>query len=237
MKIAVCIKRVPEMDVRFKIGASGTGVDEAGLKWDISDFDGYALEAALQMTEKLGSGEMWLEGDNTFGGEIVVDGPNVAKGYWFEPEASRRTFRGGRLYTGDLATTDADGWMTLAGRTCDFLKLGGVRIEVNQIERRICEFPDMHEAAVISKHDDVLGETVVLFAVHPLGEKVRHELTDFCATHLPFSQRPREIHFRAQLPRDLQGKPDRRVLLDELMFHPPAIAEQLQAGGESAPAQ
>ena len=58
MKIAVCIKRVPEMDVRFKIASSGTSVDEAGLKWDISDFDGYAVEAALQMTEKLGTGEV-----------------------------------------------------------------------------------------------------------------------------------------------------------------------------------
>ena len=58
MKIAVCIKRVPEMDVRFKIAASGTGVDETGLKWDISDFDGYAVEAALQMIEKLGTGEV-----------------------------------------------------------------------------------------------------------------------------------------------------------------------------------
>ena len=58
MKIAVCIKRVPEMDVRFKIAPSGKGVDETGLKWDMSDFDGYAVEAALQMTEKLGSGEV-----------------------------------------------------------------------------------------------------------------------------------------------------------------------------------
>jgi electron transfer flavoprotein beta subunit len=58
VKIAVCIKRVPEMDVRFKIAPSGKGVDETGLKWDMSDFDGYAVEAALQMTEKLGSGEV-----------------------------------------------------------------------------------------------------------------------------------------------------------------------------------
>jgi electron transfer flavoprotein beta subunit len=58
VKIAVCIKRVPEMDVRFRIASSGTGVDETGLKWDMSDFDGYAVEAALQMTEKLGSGEV-----------------------------------------------------------------------------------------------------------------------------------------------------------------------------------
>jgi electron transfer flavoprotein beta subunit len=58
VKIAVCIKRVPEMDVRFKIAPSNAGVDETGLKWDMSDFDGYAVEAALQMTEKLGTGEV-----------------------------------------------------------------------------------------------------------------------------------------------------------------------------------
>ncbi len=52
MKIAVCIKRVPEMDVNFKIAPSGKSVDETGLKWDMSDFDGYAVEAALQLTEK-----------------------------------------------------------------------------------------------------------------------------------------------------------------------------------------
>lgn len=58
MKIAVCIKRVPDMDVRFKIAPSGKAVDETGLKFDISDFDGYAVEAALQIKEKLNAGEV-----------------------------------------------------------------------------------------------------------------------------------------------------------------------------------
>ena len=58
MKIAVCIKRVPEMDVKFRIAASGNAVDEAGLKFDMSDFDGYAVEFALQTTEKLGAGDV-----------------------------------------------------------------------------------------------------------------------------------------------------------------------------------
>ena len=58
VKIAVCIKRVPEMDVKFRIAASGTAVDETGLKFDMSDFDGYAVEFALQTTEKLGAGEV-----------------------------------------------------------------------------------------------------------------------------------------------------------------------------------
>jgi electron transfer flavoprotein beta subunit len=52
VKIAVMIKRVPDMDLRFKIASNGTSVDESGLKFDISDFDGYAVEAALQTKEK-----------------------------------------------------------------------------------------------------------------------------------------------------------------------------------------
>jgi electron transfer flavoprotein beta subunit len=52
VKIAVCIKRVPDMDVRFKIAANGTSVDETGLKFDINDFDAWAVEAALQVKDK-----------------------------------------------------------------------------------------------------------------------------------------------------------------------------------------
>jgi electron transfer flavoprotein beta subunit len=58
VKIAVCIKRVPDMEARFKIAADGVSVDEAGLKFDMSDFDGYAVEVGLQITEKQGQGEV-----------------------------------------------------------------------------------------------------------------------------------------------------------------------------------
>lgn len=58
MKIAVCIKRVPDMETRFKIAADGTSVDQAGLKFDMSDFDGYAVEVALRLKEKEGQGDV-----------------------------------------------------------------------------------------------------------------------------------------------------------------------------------
>ena len=57
MKIAVCIKRTPDSESRFKIAASGTAIDETGLKFDMDDFAGYAVEAALQLNEKAGGGE------------------------------------------------------------------------------------------------------------------------------------------------------------------------------------
>ena len=58
MKIAVCIKRVPEMELRFSIAADRKSLDQGGLKYEISDFDGYALEVGLQLVEKAGSGEV-----------------------------------------------------------------------------------------------------------------------------------------------------------------------------------
>lgn len=51
MKIAVCVKRVPDMDVRFRIGADNTSVDEAGLKFDLNDFDAWGVEAALRLKD------------------------------------------------------------------------------------------------------------------------------------------------------------------------------------------
>ena len=58
VKIAVCIKRVPDMDVRFRIAADGASLDETGVKFDLNDFDAWAVEAALQLKEKAGQGEV-----------------------------------------------------------------------------------------------------------------------------------------------------------------------------------
>src|SRR3954469_17262006 len=57
MKIAVCLKRTPDSESRFRIAGSATSVDEAGLKFDIDDFANYAVEVALQLNEKQGPGE------------------------------------------------------------------------------------------------------------------------------------------------------------------------------------
>jgi electron transfer flavoprotein beta subunit len=58
MKIAVCIKRVPDMEMRFSIAADRKSLDQSGLKYEMGDFDGYALEVGLQLMEKQGSGEV-----------------------------------------------------------------------------------------------------------------------------------------------------------------------------------
>jgi electron transfer flavoprotein beta subunit len=58
LKIAVCIKRVPDMEMRFAIAPDRKGLEQGGLKYEMGDFDGYALEVALQLTEKQGPSEV-----------------------------------------------------------------------------------------------------------------------------------------------------------------------------------
>ena len=72
MKVAVCIKRVPDMEMRFSLAADKKSLDPAGLKYEMGDFDGYALEVGLQLVEKQG-------------GEVVV----ISVG----PDGSQETLR------------------------------------------------------------------------------------------------------------------------------------------------
>jgi electron transfer flavoprotein beta subunit len=58
LNIAVCIKRVPDMEMRFSIAPDHKSLDQAGLKYEMGDFDGYALEVGLQLVEKHGPGEV-----------------------------------------------------------------------------------------------------------------------------------------------------------------------------------
>ena len=58
LKIVVCIKRVPDMEMRFSIAADRKSLDQSGLKYEMGDFDGYALEVGLQIVEKHGPGEV-----------------------------------------------------------------------------------------------------------------------------------------------------------------------------------
>jgi electron transfer flavoprotein beta subunit len=58
VKIAVCVKRVPDMEARFRLASGGTSIDETGLKYDLNEFDAWAVEAALRLRERKGAGEV-----------------------------------------------------------------------------------------------------------------------------------------------------------------------------------
>ena len=147
-------------------------------------------------------------------GEIVAEGANVAKGYWRAPEESRATFRDGRLYTGDLATVDAEGFIYITGRASDFLKCRGERIACQRLEDRLLECDDIVEAAIVGVPDDALGEAVKAFVVPrtPGDDGVADRLLSFCKCHMPSYLVPKEVVVLSTMPKSDAGKVVKRAL-------------------------
>jgi long-chain acyl-CoA synthetase len=141
-------------------------------------------------------------------GEIVAEGENIAQGYWRSPEETALSFRNGRLYTGDLAMRDQDGFLYVVDRAKEFIKCGGTRISCRQLEDRILECEDILEVAVVGVPDDVLGEAVRAFVV-PRQNEVRgleERLCAFCNANLAPQLIPRDITVIDALPKNSSGK-------------------------------
>ena len=140
-------------------------------------------------------------------GEIVVEGENVAHGYWRDPEGTAGTFRGRKLYTGDQAIVDPDGFLYIVGRRGDFLKCGGKRISCTKLEQQLLEFDELLEAAVIGVPDEVMGEAVKAFVVpRRTCDRVEERLRKFCKERFPFELVPQEIVVLDALPKNPAGK-------------------------------
>jgi acyl-CoA synthetase (AMP-forming)/AMP-acid ligase II len=141
-------------------------------------------------------------------GEIVAEGENITRGYWRAPEESANSFRAQRLYTGDLAKVDEDGFIYVVDRAKDFLKCGGKRISCRQLEEQLLAFDDLLEAAVLGVPDEVLGERVKAFVVFRNGESagLEERLRLFCKGRIPAQLIPREIVVLPSLPKNSAGK-------------------------------
>ena len=141
-------------------------------------------------------------------GEIVAEGESIAMGYWDLPAESATPFRDGKLYTGDLATVDEDGFIYIVDRAKDFLKCGGRRVSCREIEEQVLAFEDVLEAAVIGVPDDVLGEAVKAFVV-PRATKFNglvERLEVFCKCQMHPHLVPKEIVVLRTLPKNSSGK-------------------------------
>ncbi len=141
-------------------------------------------------------------------GEIIAEGQNVTQGYWGAPEETAETFRDGKLHTGDLATLDPDGFIYIVDRKKNFLKCGGKRVGLQEIENRLLEFPCITETAVAGVPDEVLGEAVRAFVVPrmPGCTEFNQCMCSFCKEHLPRELYPKQIVVLDHLPRNSAGK-------------------------------
>lgn len=141
-------------------------------------------------------------------GEIVAEGQNVTYGYWNDPEESANSFRDGKLYTGDLATVDEEGYIFIVDRAKDFLKCGGKRTSCRQLEEQLLECDALLEAAVVGMPDELLGEAVKAFVVsrHADANGMEERLRQFCKERMPPQLVPREIVILKSLPKNDSGK-------------------------------
>ena len=178
---------------------------------------GVTLKAVNAAGEEVAPGEA---------GEIVAEGANVALGYWGAPEESAKCFRDGKLYTGDIATVDEEGFLYILDRGKDFLKCGGVRVSCRQLEQRLLEGEGLVEAAVVGISDEILGEAVKAVVVGDNGSHcggqcdwalcsaARERVLRYCKEHMAPQVVPREIVFMPELPKNSAGKVDKTRLKD-----------------------
>jgi acyl-CoA synthetase (AMP-forming)/AMP-acid ligase II len=155
-------------------------------------------------------------------GEIVVEGPNVAAGYFEDPAETAATFRSGKLHTGDLARADADGYLYVVDRAKSFLKCGGTRTSAQRIEEELLRFPDVVEVCVVGMPDELLGEAVAAFVVarDPSDTTMAHRFRTFAQVQLPPTLQPKRIEIVPALPKNAAGKVMRRELKDRVVATP-----------------
>lgn len=139
-------------------------------------------------------------------GQILARGENIALGYLDEPEATADTFRDGALRTGDLGRIDDEGFFVITDRAKDFLKCAGYRVAMKEIEDVLVAFPGTVEAAVVGIPDELQGEAVQAFLVHPRGEEARADFDVHCKRALLPHLQPRVVVFLDALPKTAAGK-------------------------------
>lgn len=156
-------------------------------------------------------------------GELVHAGPLVAKGYWQDAERTAQRFRpapawaresGMAVWSGDTVVADADGLLRFVGRDDEMIKSAGNRISPTEIEDAVLSGGETREAVAIGVSDPRLGQAIVVVA---RGDGTREaELRARLRRELPSFQQPQRYVWRADLPRNANGKLDRSALKAEI---------------------
>jgi long-chain acyl-CoA synthetase len=146
-------------------------------------------------------------------GEIVMRGDNVFKGYFRNPEATERAFRGGWFHTGDIGYRDREGFFYIADRKSDMIIRGGENIYPREIDELLYEHPAVAEAAAVGVPDELYGEEVAAFVVLREGRAASEdEIIAFCRERLADFKCPKSVRFVEVLPKGPTGKVLKREL-------------------------
>jgi len=158
------------------------------------------------------------DGDALVGdvGEIWVKGPNVFAGYYDDPEATAAVLTDdGWLRTGDMATTDDDGYLYLVDRSKDLIIVSGFNVYPAEVEEMLLLHPAVVEAAVVGVAHPHTGEAVKAYVVTNTDVD-EDTLVEHSLDHLARYKCPTKIIFVDALPRNASGKLVRRDLDDAL---------------------
>ncbi|GCD96161.1 AMP-binding protein [Embleya hyalina] len=140
-------------------------------------------------------------------GEVYIRGTTVMKGYWNRPEATRSELVDGWLRTGDLGCIDAEGYLTIVGRTKELIIRGGYNVYPREVEEVLYRHPDIVEAAVLGVPDDYYGEEVgAAIVLRPGAAPDPEGLKTWAKSQLSAYKVPHLIAFVDELPKGSTGK-------------------------------
>jgi malonyl-CoA/methylmalonyl-CoA synthetase len=148
-------------------------------------------------------------------GDILVKGDNVLPGYWRMPEKNAEEFTAdGYFKTGDVGKFDADGYLSIVGRSKDLVITGGYNVYPKEIELLLDEMPGVAESAVIGVPHPDFGEAVTAVVVQKAGVEavVEAEVIAALKQKLANFKVPKRVHVVAELPRNAMGKVQKNVL-------------------------
>jgi acyl-CoA synthetase (AMP-forming)/AMP-acid ligase II len=144
-------------------------------------------------------------------GEVVIQGPNVIRGYENNPEANASSFVDGWFRTGDQGYLDADGYLHLVARIKELINRGGEKISPREIDEVLLTHPAVAEAVCFGVPHGTWGEEVAA-AVVLRDAASEADLLAYCRERLADYKRPKQIHITDAIPRTATGKIQRGVV-------------------------
>lgn len=149
-------------------------------------------------------------------GEVCARGPQVMRGYWNNPEATRQAFIDGAFRTGDVGYLDEDGYLFLVDRIKDVILCGGYNVYPRMIEEALYLHPAVAEAVAIGIPDPYRGQAPKAFVTLRDGQQATPEdLGTFLEGQLSKIELPKQVEIRATLPKTLVGKLSKKELVEE----------------------
>jgi acyl-CoA synthetase (AMP-forming)/AMP-acid ligase II len=140
-------------------------------------------------------------------GELAFRSPQVVKGYWNNPAATKESFVDGWFRTGDLGYVDDEGFVYVVDRLKDVVIRGGENVYCAEVEAVLVEHPGVEDVAVIGLPDDAMGERVCAVVVPRLGTQLSlSELRDFAAARIAAFKCPEALWLTQELPRTATDK-------------------------------